>query len=275
MAEITTKEKLLSKLQLHGQEHLLTFWDELSIESRRKLATQIESIDFAAVQRFVSGQEQKTDWVELARRAKSPKAIRLSSSENAFTPLQARERGEELLRAGKVGMILVAGGQGTRLGFPRPKGVFPIGPVSQRTLFQVLLDRLRAVARRYKASIPLYLMTSPATHDETVTYFDEQKFFGLGSENVKVFCQGTLPAAELSTGRVLLADRDAIALSPDGHGGMLSALVASGNLSDAKRRGLEVFFYGQVDNPFGISCFGGIRDDDAGRTQAISLGASW
>jgi UDP-N-acetylglucosamine/UDP-N-acetylgalactosamine diphosphorylase len=249
LLKMSTKEELLQKLRPFGQDHLLAFWDELGDGSRQKLATQINSIDFAAVQRFVAGKEEKTDWGELAQRAKSPKAIRLHGSQNAFTAEQARQCGEQLLRSGQVGMILVAGGQGTRLGSNRPKGLFPIGPVSQRTLFQVILDRMQAMARRYKTTIPLYLMTSPATHDETVAYFNENKYLGLPPENVQFFCQGTLPAVERDTGRVLLAGQDAVALSPDGHGGMLSALVKSGRLKDARERGLDVFFYGQVDNP--------------------------
>jgi UDP-N-acetylglucosamine/UDP-N-acetylgalactosamine diphosphorylase len=247
--KMATKEELLTKLRPFGQEHLLAFWDAMNDESRQKLADQIASIDFAAIQRFAAGKEEKIDWGELARRANSPKAIRLRGTHNAFSAEQARRRGEELLRSGKVGMILVAGGQGTRLGFPQPKGMFPIGPLSQRTLFQVILDRLRAVARRYRTTVPLYLMTSPATHDETVAYFEEQKYLGLAPESVKFFCQGMLPAVERETGRVLLAERDAVALSPDGHGGMLAALMKSGSLADARERGIDVFFYGQVDNP--------------------------
>lgn len=242
-------DELRARLRSLGQEHLLIFWDQLDQASRQNLAAQIEAIDFASLRRFVTGTDKTTDWRALAHRAQSPKAIRLHGQPNEFSPDQARRRGEEALRAGKVGMILVAGGQGTRLGWNQPKGLFPIGPISHRTLFQVLLDRLRAVARRYHTEIPLYLMTSPATHEETVAYFAAHDQLGLPAGSVQFFCQGTLPAVDRNTGHVLLARRDALALSPDGHGGMLAAMVSNNCLADARRRGIELFFYGQVDNP--------------------------
>ncbi len=139
----------------------------------------------------------------------------------------ARDRGERALRDGKIGAVLVAGGQGTRLGFDHPKGLFPIGPLSQAPLFQILFEKLLAVRRRYGVSIPLYIMTSPATHDETVAALDEHAQFGLPAEDVIVFCQGTMPAVDDQTGKLLLEERGSLFLSPDGHGGMLRALRAA------------------------------------------------
>jgi UDP-N-acetylglucosamine/UDP-N-acetylgalactosamine diphosphorylase len=199
--------------------------------------------------RFVSGKDDTPDWRSLAARAKPPRAIRLHDSHNEFDPARARARGEEALRGGRVGMILVAGGQGTRLGWDLPKGLYPIGPVSGRTLFQVIVDRLRAVARRYGVLIPLYIMTSPATHESTVEYFEKHNWLGLPANSVKFFCQGMLPAVDRETGQVLMSGPSELALSPDGHGGMLKALADSGCLQDAKDWGIEIFFYGQVDNP--------------------------
>jgi UDP-N-acetylglucosamine/UDP-N-acetylgalactosamine diphosphorylase len=148
-----------------------------------------------------------------------------------------------------VGVILVAGGQGTRLGFDHPKGMFPIGPVSHAPLFQILLEKVLARGRAAGAQIPLYLMTSPATHDETAAYLREHKNFGLADDDLRIFCQGTMPAMDAQTGKVLLADRGSISASPDGHGGMLAAMVRSGALADARRRGIRHLFYLQIDNP--------------------------
>ncbi len=243
-----SKPELLTRLRPFRQEHLLMFWDELDADGRNRLSEQISGIDFAAIERFVSGTDDAPDWQVLSDRARPPRAIRLAGA-NEFSLESAVQRGESALRAGQVGMILVAGGQGTRLGFPHPKGMLPLGPVSQRTLFQILFDRLRAVARRYGVKIPLYLMTSPATHDETVTYFLQNNHLGLDVEDVRCFCQGMLPAVDRETGKVLLEARDSIALSPDGHGGMLSAFQGNGCLDDLQRRGIKLVFYGQVDNP--------------------------
>ena len=148
----------------------------------------------------------------------------------------------------------MAGGQGTRLGFDHPKGMFPIGPLSGKTLFQIHVEKIVAAGRRYGVRIPLYLMTSPATHEETVAFFAAHDRFGLPAEDLIVFCQGTMPAVDAQTGRVLLEAPGRIAASPDGHGGMLAALDRSGALADIERRGIRHLFYFQVDNPLVDIC---------------------
>jgi UDP-N-acetylglucosamine/UDP-N-acetylgalactosamine diphosphorylase len=241
------RTELENYLRPFGQEHLLRFWDELNESQQQALAKQIRDIDLAHLQRLFRGAGKSIDWRELALRAEPPPAIRLQAGGTDTDT--ARRLGEQALRSGQVGMILVAGGQGTRLGFDQPKGMFPIGPLSNRTLFEMHVDRLRAVMRRYKTSIPLYLMTSPATDRATREYFQAHNRLGLAENELVIFCQGTMPAVERETGKILLDSKDAIALSPDGHGGLVAALSRNGCLADAKSRGIEHFYYGQVDNP--------------------------
>jgi len=248
------KDALLSILVPHGQEHLLAFWDRLDDGRRRELAEQIRRIDFAMLDRLYSRRNDQSGVRELANRATPPPAIRLNTSQNPFTPQQARRRGREALAAGHVGAILVAGGQGTRLGFDHPKGMYSIGPVSRRTLFQIHVEKILAASRRYGVKIPLYLMTSPKTHQETAAFFNENDRFGLPEDDLFIFCQGAMPAVDAATGKVLLESPSRIALSPDGHGGMLAALAASGGLDDARRRGIAQLFYFQVDNPLVDIC---------------------
>lgn len=243
------KDQLLERLRPYGQEHLLRFWDELNDKQRDSLAAQLNGVDLDLVRRLTRQQQRSEDWADLAARGTSPPAIRLDGVGNRFSAAEARTAGERALRSGEVGAILVAGGQGTRLGFDHPKGMYPIGPVSHATLFQILFEKLLATGRRYGAAIPLYLMTSPATHEETIAYLDEQRRFGVDQSDLKVFCQGTMPAVDQQTGGLLLAAKDQLSLSPDGHGGMLAALDRSGGLEDARRRGIRRLFYFQVDNP--------------------------
>ncbi|HQU42448.1 MAG TPA: UDPGP type 1 family protein [Pirellulales bacterium] len=251
---IVNKNELLAKLRPFGQEHLLAFWEMLDAAQREKLNGQIAAIDFQRLQENLRTTKAGEDWSALARRAVGPPAIRLGRSDNRFSTVEAREVGEASLRAGRVGVILVAGGQGTRLGFDHPKGMFPIGPVSGATLFQILLEKVLASSRRYGATIPLYLMTSPATHDETIAYLNDHHRFGIPAHDLTVFCQGTMPAVDAESGKVLLAASDSLALSPDGHGGMPAALRASGALADIRRRAIEHLFYMQVDNPQVVAC---------------------
>ena len=248
------KEQVLESLAPYGQRHLLAYWDELDQQQRDSLATEIRGIDFEMLDRLRRRTDDEDELTGLADRATSPPAFRLETSQNRFTPQQARCRATEALGAAEVGVVLVAGGQGTRLGFAHPKGMFQIGPVSGNTLFQIHIEKIRAVARRYGVRVPLYLMTSRATHDETVEFLARGDRFGLPQEDLQVFCQGTMPAIDEQTGKVLLAERHHVFLSPDGHGGMLCALAASGALDDIGRRGIKQLFYLQVDNPLVETC---------------------
>jgi UDP-N-acetylglucosamine/UDP-N-acetylgalactosamine diphosphorylase len=132
--------------------------------------------------------------------------------------------------------------------------MFPIGPVSNASLFQIHFEKVLATSERYGAAVPIYVMTSPATHDETVAFLDDHHYFGLPQRDVTVFCQGTMPAVDAATGRLLLASRDRLFSSPDGHGGVVAALRDSGAAEQIRRRGLTELFYFQVDNPLVPVC---------------------
>jgi UDP-N-acetylglucosamine/UDP-N-acetylgalactosamine diphosphorylase len=247
--------QLLAKLTPIHQEHLLAFWDLLDQRGRQQLARHIDAIDpdlfweLQAEYRAAVGTSDQSKWGALAARAQSPPAMRRDGSGVDFSREAARKKGAELLAAGQVGMILVAGGLGTRLGFDQPKGMFRLGPLSQRTLFQIIIEQLLAVSRSYGVRIPLYVMTSPATEEATRAFLGEHRWFGLPVEDARVFCQGMMWAVDENFERILLESPSSLFLGPDGHGGMLSALAKSGCLADAQERGIQHFFYGQIDNP--------------------------
>lgn len=240
------------RLQAFGQEHLLAFWPELDDEQRSSLIDQVDQIDFDQIASFVGGCSQDADWDAIAEAAVAPPAIRLADTDADED--SAIAAAEAALQAGELGVVLVAGGQGSRLGFPHPKGMYKIGPVSERSLFQIHVDQIMALRARYDVAIPLYVMTSPATHDETVEYFRANNNCGLPEKDLHFFCQGTMPAIDSETGKVLLAEKGTVFSSPDGHGGMLSAFVKSSCLADAMERGVKQLFYFQVDNPLASIC---------------------
>ncbi|MEM7784808.1 MAG: UTP--glucose-1-phosphate uridylyltransferase, partial [Planctomycetota bacterium] len=242
------KEVLESKLAQLGQAHLLQFWDELNDVQQASLARQIGDIDFQELQKLIGSQQDENPWAELAAKANVPPAFTLSDLSNPDISGTALELGRQALQDGKLGMILVAGGQGSRLGFDHPKGMFPIGPVTDRTLYQIHFEHLHARAKQFQTRIPMYVMTSPPTHQETTDFLAQRNYFGFPAEDVKIFCQGTMPAIDQS-GKLLLETKDKIFVSPDGHGGMLGAFDKSGCLQDVIDRGIEHLFYGQVDNP--------------------------
>ncbi len=252
-------KQLSEKLTSQNQQHLLQFWNTLSPSEQTALAEQINAIDFDQIGQLHCNQAAATQTAgenirALAARAQPPLAFRLNDRANPFTAELARERGSEALRAGQIGVVLVAGGQGTRLGFDAPKGTFPIGPVSGNSLFQILLEKVIATSRRYATAVPVYLMTSPATQRPTLDYLSEHNRFGLPENDLFVFCQGTMPAVDADSGKLLLSSPARLALSPDGHGGMLPALMQSGARDDMRRRGIEHLFYFQIDNPLTAVC---------------------
>jgi UDP-N-acetylglucosamine/UDP-N-acetylgalactosamine diphosphorylase len=234
---------LLERLRPHRQEHVLFGWDGLNPRERAGLVDQLSRIDLDEIGRLYAQRDQPAD-VPTADRLK-PIPTETAATIDANTV----RLGHEALARGELAVLLVAGGQGTRLGFDKPKGVFPIGPVSNKTLFQVHADKVFALARRYGRPVPYLVMTSPATHADTEAYFVEQNFFGLGRENVYFFQQGTMPAVDIATGRLLLEAPGALFTSPNGHGGTLTALSESGVLDEIAGRGIKHVFYFQVDNP--------------------------
>lgn len=247
-----TYDELKARLQPCGQSHLLRFWDDLDAAARQQLASQIAAIDFDQIATLYRQGAGMCDWASLARRATPPPAMRLMDRQNCggrFSAAEARERASAALCAGKIGVLLVAGGQGSRLGFDRAKGLYPIGPLSGASLLQIHFEKTLAAARRYGAPVPIYMMTSPVTHDEQTAFLEQHKRFGLPEDDVVLFCQGTMPAVDAATGKLLLAATDSLFLSPDGHGGTVAALAARGAIDHMRRRGIEHLFYLQVDNP--------------------------
>lgn len=247
------KAELEALLKPHGQEHVLRFWDDLNSQEQSQLADQIRAIDFEQLKTLAKSTDDKSKWGKLAAEGEVPPAITLDDFANPESFKAASELGHKALADGKVAMILVAGGQGSRLGFEHPKGMFKIGPLSDRSLYQMLIDQLRARSKQAGKVIPFYIMTSPPTHQETSDFLKENNYFGMSAEDVTIFCQGTMPAVD-ADGKLLLADKGTIFASPDGHGGTLGALKRDGCLADMAERGIEHVFYGQVDNPLIQAC---------------------
>ncbi len=247
------KSTLESVLAPHHQSHVLKHWEKLDSAAQQKLADQILAFDFDQLARLFRQQDTGTHWDELAEKASVPPAITLADFADAASHDAAWQAGADLLRQGKVGMIITAGGQGSRLGFDHPKGMFPIGPVSDVTLFQIFFEKVMARANQFGSVVPIYIMTSPPTHDETIVFLKEQNWFGMNPEDVQVFCQGVMPAVD-HNGKILLSEVGEVFVSPDGHGGALLALEKSGALADMQQRGVEHVFYGQIDNPLVQVC---------------------
>ena len=161
---------------------------------------------------------------------------------------EAADLGEDHIRRGRTALLTVAGGQGSRLGFDGPKGMFPVTPLRRLTLFAWFAEKLLAARRRYGVVIPWLIMTGSQNHRATQEYFEKQEWFGLGRDTVRLFMQGSLPSLS-PEGRLLLGPDGGLLVNPDGHGGVIDALRRSGGLAAMQEQGVEQLFYFQVDNP--------------------------
>eukprot|EP00823_Brevimastigomonas_motovehiculus_P005675 TRINITY_DN421_c0_g1_i1.p1 TRINITY_DN421_c0_g1~~TRINITY_DN421_c0_g1_i1.p1 ORF type:complete len:502 (+),score=116.31 TRINITY_DN421_c0_g1_i1:18-1523(+) len=241
----------------HGQEHVFRFVNEkTSDEEKRTLLNEVQGIDvahlvanYALVEK--QAESQKKDVV-------TPFSDRVTESMKASTKERDKwvSTAMHAIASGQVGLILMAGGQGTRLGFNKPKGCFDIGLPSHKCLFQLQAERILRLkhlasvhtnAEESKISIPWYIMTSFQTDTETRSYLQEHKYFGLPENDVVFFSQANLPCLT-KEGKILLESKYQFAKAPDGNGGVYHALAQSGVLKDMKKRGvLYTHFYG-VDN---------------------------
>lgn len=158
-----------------------------------------------------------------------------------------RSAGLEAIRAGKVGAVLLAGGQGTRLGADGPKGAYNVGVTRELYIFECLINNLKAVADEAGVWVPLYVMTSTVNHEQTVSFFRAHGFFGYPEDYVKFFIQAMVPAVDYE-GRILMKNESELALSPNGNGGWFISMEKAGLVEDLRARGVEWLNVFAVDN---------------------------
>ncbi len=233
-------EKMLKSC---GQEHVLAYWKTLSKKQQSELLAQIATIEVKNVKYCAQALKKGGDTFDSSK-GKAPKVAELSGE----ALKSAIKLGEKELKAGRVAALLVAGGQGSRLGYDGPKGCYSIGPITGASLFYFHARKILARSIRYGASIPFYIMTSEANNEATVRCFEENDYFGLNPKDVFFFTQGMWPGMT-KEGKIILDQKGHIFMSPDGHGGLLAALKKSGALVDMKKRGIKSVFFFQVDNP--------------------------
>ena len=238
-------EKMLKSC---GQEHVLAYWKKLSKKEQAALLEQIATIEPKSVRQCQAalgvGVENGCRKESENQDGKAPKVAELKGA----ALKKAIAAGEKELKAGRVAALLVAGGQGSRLGYDGPKGCYSIGPITGAPLFYFHARKILARSIRYGAAIPFYVMTSEANNEATVKCFEENEYFGLNPDDVFFFTQGMWPGMT-KDGKIILDQPGHVFMSPDGHGGLLAALKKSGALADMKKRGIKSVFFFQVDNP--------------------------
>ncbi len=240
-----TTRGLDERLVACGQGHLID-----AVRRAPALRGQVAGLDLDLITQLVRTLVRSDSGHQAPGEIAPPRAIPLSrDAVDDAREAAARTAGEQALRDGRVAVVLLAGGQGTRLGFDGPKGDYPLAPITRRTLFAHHAAKVAAIRARYATPLPWFILTSPANDAETQRSFAGADFFGLDPGSVRFVVQGTLPAVDRVTGAVLLEAPDRLALSPDGHGGLLSALRRNGALDEMDAVGITMFQTFQVDNP--------------------------
>lgn len=244
-----TKDEYCARFREYGQDHVFAHWDTLGEAERAALLEDCAQVDFIWLQDRIQ-QLKAADHVETGPKELKPApVITLPKGDAELAGLENAQRlGNDALRQEEVAVFLVAGGQGSRLGYEGPKGCYPIGPVTDRTLFQWHAEQIAARSAIHGCTIPWYIMTSRENHDDTIAFFESKNYFGLGEENVLFFKQRMVPSLDYE-GKLILESPFRLAMNPDGHGGCLWALVHSGAVADMRKRGIRTLSYFQVDNP--------------------------
>jgi UDP-N-acetylglucosamine/UDP-N-acetylgalactosamine diphosphorylase len=253
-------QQLRSKYEKADQAQVFAFYDSLDGQEKAALYHQLSEFDPDHINAITS-------------RALNPPKAESADAQSGLEPLpegatasildsapealqQWYDAGLDLIAETKVAVLLLAGGQGTRLGSSAPKGCYDIGLPSKKSLFQIQAERIRRIQRLAekkaglefgKVTVPWYVMTSGPTRGPTEAYFEEQSYFGLDKENVIIFEQGVLPCIS-NDGKILLDTKGKVAVAPDGNGGIYQALITSNVISDMRARGIEHIHAYCVDN---------------------------
>ena len=232
-------------LKSYNQEHIIKWLDTLEEKERKELLNQINSIDFhqltelyQSTKKEIEIKENKIEEIKYLDKAKLTK-----EQKEKFDTL-----GEEAIKNGQYAVVTMAGGQGTRLEHPGPKGTFKLDVYGKgKYLFEILAENLKEANKKYNANIPWYIMTSKENNEETCKFLEKNNYFGYDKGSLIIFTQGELPLID-EEGKLLIGKNQKIKQASDGNGGVFASLRTSGALADMKERGIKWVFIGGVDN---------------------------
>ena len=231
-------------LKKYGQEHILNNYENLDSNSKKQLLDEIESIDFELINSLYDNTKKE-----------------VKNNEDEITPIDYLDKyklndkykyyeniGKKAIKEGKLAVVTMAGGQGTRLGHDGPKGTYDIGLSSHKSLFELLSDSIKEEEKKYDVTIPWFIMTSRENNKETIEFFEKHKYFGNQKDkNIFFFVQGELPMVD-TEGKILIGEDGLIKLAADGHGGIYESLVKTKMTEKMRHMGIEWVFIGGVDN---------------------------
>lgn len=238
-------EQVEKKLKKAGQEHLLKYYERITDDKKKEnFLNSILTIDFDAINEiYLDSKKNITNKDFVIEPIKFIDKEKIDEKEYA----EYEKLGKDIIKSGKLAVVTMAGGQGTRLGHTGPKGTFDLGLESHKSIFEILCDTLKSENERYGVSVPWYIMTSDENNSETVEFFEKHNYFGYNKGDIFFFTQSKLPMVD-TNGKCLIDEKGNIKEAADGHGGIFKSILKSGALYDMQSRGIEWVFIGGVDN---------------------------
>lgn len=233
-------ERAKQILKEQNQSQLLEYFDELDEQQKKLLLNDIGKVNFSVVENIHSEAEAAAGDIKPVSAAAEIKDIEANRQ-------RYEAEGLKLLKANKVAAVLLAGGQGTRLGFGKPKGMFDMGVTRTLPIFGILMDNVKSVADKAGNAFPVFVMTSEINNSDTVAFFKENGYFGYPAEKIHFYIQDTEPACDFN-GKIFLAEKHRVSLSPNGNGGWYSSLVNAGLKKVLEAEGVEWINVFGVDN---------------------------
>ncbi len=239
-----TLEEVKSILRKYNQEHLLNHIDSLDENKKKVLLNQILDIDFELINSLYANTKKDIEFNnDKIEPMEYLDKYKLNEEFKYYEGI-----GKQAIKNGKLAAVTMAGGQGTRLGHLGPKGTYDIGLDSHKSLFELLSESLKEEGKKYGVTIPWFIMTSRENNEETLKFFEKNKFFGYRKDkDIFFFIQGELPMID-TEGKVLVGEDGLIKQAADGHGGIYESLVKSGMTEKMRQLDVEWVFIGGVDN---------------------------
>ena len=238
-------ERAKEILKEYNQEHVINLFEKIDLNKQEELAKQVLNIDFHKILELYDNTKKE---IEFKEKTITPIDY-LDKQKMSKDEIERLDNlGIEVLKKEQYAVVTMAGGQGTRLGHPGPKGTFKLDVYGKgKYLFEILAENLRQANKEYNITIPWYIMTSKENNSMTVEFLEKNNYFGYDKKYVTIFMQGELPLVN-TEGKLLISKEMKIKEASDGNGGTYSSLRSSGALADMKERGIKWVFIGSVDN---------------------------
>lgn len=234
------------------QDHIVLAYSALLQEKKLVLLQQLKSIDDPEklVQTVQDAMKYSAEGGNLKVLEQLPEKSTASTLEHDASLLDRwSEIGLEAISKNEVAVLLLAGGQGSRLGLLDPKGCYDVDLPSKKSLFQIQAEKILKIQQLAKnGTVQWYIMTSGPTREATEAYFEENNHFGLQKDQITFFNQGTLPCFNLEGSKILMESPNSICESPDGNGGLYKAIIKANLLEDFHKKGIKHVHMYCVDN---------------------------